>query len=100
MHLRLVEEAELSEQAAAGRLAAEEQVRRRIEVSRESKGLVDGLDAELTRLCRRAEHHGIALEDELAGVRMLLSGQALDQGALAGSVVAHEGDDLGRVDGE
>ena len=54
VHLAVVEEAELAEQAAAQDLAAEEQVGGRVEVGGEREVLVDGLDAERARLERRA----------------------------------------------
>ena len=54
-HRPLVEEAELAEQPGARELAAEEQVRRRVELGRQREVLVDGLDAELARGVRRGD---------------------------------------------
>ena len=75
-HRRLVQEAELAEQAAADDLAAEEQVGRRVELGRQREVLVDGLDPERARLERRVELDRLALEEDLAGVGLLDAGQA------------------------
>src|SRR6185295_6660375 len=100
VHLGVVEEPELAEQAAAADLPPEEEVRRRIELGREREVLVDGLDPERTGLDRRAERDLAALEQDLSRVRGLDAGQALHERALAGAVVADEGDDLAGEDGE
>ena len=97
---RVVEEAELAEEAAARDLAAEEQVGGGVEVGGEREVLVDGLDAERAGLERRGDRHRPALEEDLAGVGRLDARQALHERALAGAVVADERDDLARVDGE
>src|SRR4051794_30594020 len=100
VHLGVVEEAELAEQPPARDLAAEEQVRGRVELGGEREVLVDGLDPERARLDRRADRHLAALEEDLARVRRLDAGERLDERRLAGAVVADERHDLGRVDGE
>ena len=56
--------------------------------------LVDGGDAMLLGDDRVAHDHFLALEDDLATVRLMHAGQGLDERGLARAVLADEGMDL------
>ena len=71
-------------------LAAEEQVCRSVELVRERKILVDGLDAELARFARVRDGDRFAVDRDLAGVGMVDARDDLDQRRLAGAVVADD----------
>ena len=77
LHLLLVE-AEVPQG-----LASEEHVLDDVEVVAEREVLVHGLDPERGRVARRADVDGLALPEDLAGVRRVDPGDALDQHRLA-----------------
>ena len=97
-HGRLVQE-QLAERARADQLAAEEQVGRRVELGGEGEVLVDGLDAELAGRDRVGDGDPAA-SNRIAAVGRQRAREDLDQGALAGAVVADQGRHLARVGGE
>ena len=100
-HLRLVEEAEPAQRAGAQQLAAEEHVRRRVDLGRQREVLVDGLDPELARLLRRVRSSTGRPSKRISPPSGgWTPGERLDERRLAGAVVADERDDLARVDGE
>ena len=71
-----------------------------VEVVAEREILVDDLDPEGVRLLRLRHVHGRPLEPVLTGVEGVDPGDALDERALAGTVVTDEGRDLTGVDRE
>ena len=75
-------------------LAAEEHVLDDVEVVAEREILVHDLDPEPGRVLRAVDAHGLAVEDDLAGVVAVDPGDALDQRRLARPVVADECHDL------
>ena len=85
LHHRLLEPV----QPVAG-LAAEVHVLDDVEVVAEREVLVDDLDPELGGVLRAVDVHRLAVDDDLAAVRRVRAGDALDQGRLAGAVVADE----------
>ena len=89
LHLRLVEAEETRVQ-----LPAEVHVLDDVEVVGERQVLVDDLDAETGRLLGAGDGHRLPLPDQLALIDRVDPGDALDQGRLAGAVVADEGHDL------
>ena len=91
LHVRLVEH------AVGGALAAEEHVVDDVEVLAEREVLVDDLDAEPRGVLWGVDGDRVPLEPDLPLVIGLGSGQALDQGGLPGTVVAHEGGHLARA---
>src|SRR5258708_8494054 len=95
MHQPIVEQLERAEPALF--LAPEEDVGRGAEIVAESEVLVDDLDAFAARLDRLAEMHVLARDLDLAAARRKVAGDDLDQGRLAGAVVAHQPDDLPRL---
>ena len=96
LHGRLVEHARRLLQ-----LAAEEHVVDDVEVVAQREVLVDDLDAEGGGCpCGPCTLHRLAVEDVLTGVEGVDAGDALDQGALAGAVVADQRGDLARRDVE
>ena len=68
LHRRVVE------RAATGELPAEEDVRRRVEVVRERKRLIDGLDPERLRIARIADRDRLAADEDLSRVRRTRAG--------------------------
>ena len=79
-------------------LAAEVHVLDDVEVVAEREILVDDLDPELRRVLRPVDVDRLAVEHDLAAVRRVDAGDALDQGRLAGAVVADEGHHLAGPD--
>ncbi len=71
-------------------LAAEEQVGRHVEIVAQGEVLVDRLDAEVLGVARAADRGLLPVEQDLAGVGGERAGQDLDQGRLAGAVVAEQ----------
>ena len=71
-------------------LAAEVHVLHDVEVVAQREILVDDLDPEAAGVLRPVDLDLTALEDDLAAVRRVRSGDALDQRRLAGAVVADE----------
>ena len=100
LHRTLVEHTELAEQPGLEQLPAHVDVGGAVEVGRERKVLVDGLDPELLRGRRRTDINRSALEQQLAAVGADDAGDDLRQRALAGAVVADHRDDLTGIDGE
>ena len=98
---RLLLHRDLVEDVDAGTVAdtslPEEQVGDHVEVVAQREVLVDGRDPERGRLVRGPDLHRLAVERCLAGVARLGAGDRLDQGRLAGAVVADERDDLARL---
>ena len=99
-HRRVVHEPELPQHARPHELAAEEHVLGRVEVRGEREVLVHDLDADRGGVVRRREVHRLALEEHLARVDVEVAREGLDEGRLAGAVVADQGDDLAGVDVE
>src|SRR3954454_7612271 len=79
-------------------LAAEEDVLGRREVIAQGQVLVDDLDALSPRVDRLVEMDRAVVDPDLALGRREVAGDDLDQGRLAGAVVAHEADRLARLD--
>src|SRR5919204_1788683 len=79
-------------------LASEEQVGSHVEVGRQGKVLVDRLDAGGARIARAVELGGPPAHHDGAAIRAQRAGEDLDQGRLAGAVIADEGYDLARID--
>ena len=92
LHRRLVEAAEPIHE-----LAPEVHVLDDVQVVAEREILVDDLDAERGGVLRLVDRHVLALEPELAGVRLVDPGDRLDEGRLAGAVVADERHHLARI---
>ena len=91
LHAALVEGAELR------LLAAEEHVLHDVEVVAQREVLVHDLDAEARRIARGVQGDRLAVEADVALVVGLHAGETLDEGRLAGAVVADEGGDLAGV---
>ena len=77
-------------------LAAEEHVRRGVDVVGEGQRLVDRLDAQRLGVARVADADRLALDQDLAGVGGVGARQHAHQRGLAGAVAADEADDLAR----
>src|SRR5205823_3660448 len=100
-HPALVQHAEdPAERTVAAELAAEEEIGRDVERGCDGKILVHGLDPGPARVERRLEVHLLAVEAELALVRLQRAREHLDQRRLAGAVVADHGQHLARVEVE
>ncbi len=69
----------------------------RVDVVGQGERLVDGLDVVRLRIARVADRHGLAVDEDLAGVGRMGSRQHAHQRRLAGTVAADEADDLARV---
>ena len=99
LHLMLGEDPHrVRQRPRLGELAAEIEVRDDVEVVAQRQVLVDGLDPEPVGVARVADRHLAALEAVAPAVGRLRAGDGLDQRGLAGAVVAHQRDDLARVD--
>ena len=83
-------------EGAVGRqdLAAEEDVGGGIDVVGQRQRLVDRLDAVALGVARRCDVGLLAVDVDLAGIGPVGAGQDLDQGRLAGAVMAEQADDL------
>lgn len=86
------------DEAGAGRFVAEEDVLGDREVLDEVEFLVDGGDAQAHGGDRRLEPDLFAAPGDLAVVGLVGSGEHLDQGGLAGAVLAEEAVDLAGLD--
>ncbi len=84
-------------QAKAARLAAEENVRRDVEVVAQVQFLVDQRDAQSQRRPDRTELNRLALEEYLAAVRRRHAGQDFHQRAFARAVLADHGQHFAAV---
>ena len=78
----------------------EEDVFRRREIVAEGKVLVDDLDALLPRVDRLVEMLRLAVDPHLAVRRRKVAGDDFHQRRLAGAIVAHEAQDLARMQRE
>jgi hypothetical protein len=76
------------------------QVGGRVEIGRQRKVLVDGLDSVAPRIERAGHVHGLALDEDPPAVRPDRARKGLDQGALARAVVADQRHDLAGICGE
>jgi len=83
-----------------GGLAPEVEVGDDVEVVAEREVLIDRRDPDVGGVRGRVDPHLLAVEDELALVGRPHAGDRLDERRLPSAVVAHERDDLPRVDGE
>ncbi len=92
----LVHVAPAHQPAAAG--LVHEDVLRHGEVREHQGLLVDAGDAQRLRIGRAAQLDLLAVHQQLAGVRAVEAGHHLDQGRLAGAVLAHQRVDLTRVE--
>jgi hypothetical protein len=82
-------------------LAAEIDVLRHRQVRRQAQLLVDHGDAELLGGQRPGDRDVLAVEaDGAPGIGLVGAGQHLHQGRFAGAVLAHQGMDLARIDGQ
>ena len=70
------------------------------EVGEQAGMLVHHRDAPALRVQGRLELHGLPGQEHLARVRPMHAGQQLDAGALAGAVLAQQGQDLARMQRE
>lgn len=91
---------EVDEPEAVLRLPAQEDVARHAHQRDEVHLLVDGGDPGLLRLERAGEADGFAAHAHLALVAPVHTGEHLDEGGLAGPVLADERVDLARAQGE
>ena len=82
----------------APRLVADEDVLGDAELIEHHRLLVDRGDAGGERRLRRDHRERAAVELQAAGVGLIDAGQDLDQGRLAGAVLADQGRDLARVE--
>ena len=89
--------ASLSSRPALLHLAAEEHVLDDVEVVAQREVLVDDLDPERVAVARAGHRDRLLLEGVLALVEGVDAGDPLDQGALAGTVVADQGGDPARM---
>src|SRR3954453_1016397 len=78
-------------------LATQEHVLDDVEVVAQREILVDDFDPEPGRLLRAADVDTLALEQDLAAVRLVDAGDGLDEGRFPRTVVADEGHDLART---
>ncbi len=78
----------------AGQLVSEEEIGDDIEVLAQRQILEDGGNAELQRLAGTIERDVAAAEFDRARGRLMHAGKNLDQGRLAGAVVADQRHDL------
>ncbi len=85
---------------AGVRLPPDEDVLLDREVGHEVELLIDDGDAEVLRLAGAVEDDRLAVEDDLAAVRLVDPGEDLHQGALAGAVLADEPEDFAGMDFE
>jgi hypothetical protein len=83
-----------AEHAGLSQLPAEKHVLGDIELGRDGELLVDRFDAGQARFDGRREPDRRAVEIDPAGIRNQRARQHLDQGRLAGAIVADHGEDL------
>src|SRR5271166_402597 len=88
----------LSQGTGRRNLSAEKHIVRDRERRRQREGLIHRFDARLARGDRRGKTHDLSVEADLAGVRDHSAADRLDQGRLAGAVVADDRQDLVRVE--
>ena len=79
-------------------LAAEEHVGGGVDVVGERERLVDRLDPERSGVARVVDRHGLAVDEDLAGVGRMGAREHAHQRRLAGAVATDEGDDLAGVE--
>ncbi len=84
------------DEAPPARLAAEEDIRSRVQVIGQVQLLVDEHDAQLQSPLYRADFHAGTVDVDLALVGMLDAGQDLHERALARPIFAHQGQDFAR----
>ena len=92
-HRRVVEGTGASED-----LPAEEHVGGGVDIVGQRQRLVDRLDAERPGVTGVADRAGVTVDENLAGVGRMRTGQRPHQRRLACAVPTHEGDDLAGVD--
>ena len=97
-HVGLVEHANEAAEIVFLDLAAQKDVGADIEIVGERQVLIDRLDPLLARIDRAREMTLPPFEIDLAFIRLIDAGDALDQGRLAGAVVAQEADNLAGID--
>src|SRR3990172_1737757 len=83
---------------ALGGLRSEEEVAPHRHQRHHGQVLIDGGDAKVERITGRVEQHLLAVDQELALTRLVGPGDDLDEGRLAGPVVAEDASDLPGVD--
>jgi hypothetical protein len=94
-HAGLVQHSEdAAQDAAPPYLPAEEQVAGDIEGGRDGEVLVDGLDAVSPGVQGGAELNGVAVQPDVSGVGLDGAGERFDEGGLASTVVADDGQHL------
>ena len=84
----------VAHQPEPGRLPAKEQVFGNVQIGQEIDLLIDGGDARLHCLLRRAQRDLDAIEPDNAGVTLNDPGDGLDQRRLAGAILAQQRVDL------
>src|ERR1700757_4330873 len=94
IHLRLVQDAELSQEAWPEKFAAQENVRGGVQVRCESQVLIDGLDPGGAGVLRSIETHDLTIYQDLSLVRAISSGEDPDKGAFPGAVITDQSDDF------
>ena len=97
LHLGLVDHRQ-RDAPVADHLLAEVEVGDHVEVVAEREVLVDRRDTQLHGRGRVTDLDGLVLEVRLTGIGWLHTADRLDQGGLARTVVAHQGDHLAGVD--
>jgi hypothetical protein len=95
---RLSLELPIADEEVPARLTADEDVLRHRHVGGEGEFLVDGDDTGALRLVRRGEAYTFAVELDGAAVGRLGAGKDLEQGRLAGAILAQKGMDFRKAD--
>ena len=96
----LVDEVQAAQQAGAPLRVTQEDVLGDGLVGGEVELLVDDRDAEVLGLGRIMDLHRLAVDADLAGIALICAGQDLDEGRLAGAVLAGERHHLAGVEGQ
>ena len=86
--------AAVAEQRPAHQLPVEEHVVVHAQLVDQGQVLVDGVDPERAGMVDRLEHDLLAVDEDAAGVGLVEAADDLDQGRLAGAVVADEAEHL------
>src|SRR4029450_10477773 len=86
--------AAVAEQRPADQLPVEEHVVVDAQLVDQGQVLVDGVDAEAPGVVDGAQRHLLAADEDPAGVGLVEAAEDLDQGRLAGAVVADEAEHL------
>src|SRR4051812_671907 len=93
-HLGAVHKTDAADLPTAQRLAADEDVPGYGHLRDHRRVLVDRLDPQAHRRLGRGEADLLAFDEDPAGIRLVDAGEDLDQGRLAGAIVADQAHDL------